>query len=121
MDRSSIAPVGRRSNEALASLFGLSGVFCSRATSRSPPNARTVTALGLRRVSPHECAPASDYRSFSTAIPGKLFRRAGVLGIIPHLQLMRCARSTHARRAACFTYEPGRRNNFPVIFTLVLT
>ena len=58
---------------------------------------------------------------FSTAIQGKLFGRAGVLGIIPHLRLVRCTRSTYARMAGHFTYELGRENNFPVISTPVLT
>ena len=53
MGRSSMAPVRRRSNEALASLFGLSGVFFSRATSRLPPKfsfgARTPRLAPLLR------------------------------------------------------------------------
>ena len=56
-----------------------------------------------------------------TAIQGKLLLRAGVLGIVPHLRPVRCTRSTYARMAGQFTYEPGRSNSFLVISTSVLT
>ena len=71
VDRSSMAPVGRLSNEALASLFGLSGVFFSRATARSPLRARALRGSRRGRVRSSVGAPRRDYRSFLTAIQGK--------------------------------------------------
>ena len=55
------------------------------------------------------------------ALQLKLFLRAGEPGIIPHLQPLRCTRSTYVLGAGEFTYEPDLFNSFPVILTYVLT
>ena len=122
MESSSIAPVGRRSNEALGSCA--SGLLLDFLAVDSYIASESARAPRFGAPSPFARMPVLvvDHNSKPmTAIPGKLFVRAGVLGIIPHLQPAQCTRSTYAHMAGGFTYEPGRTNSFPVIPTPVLT
>ena len=85
----------RKTHVSFTFLYVMS--FFSRATARLPPNARTVAGSRPFRIRSGADGNGTSIRHFFTANSAKLFPRKSELTILPHLQPLRCTRSTYAR------------------------